>query len=220
MSKVFGFGETVDGYEIAVLNEREIRAAAGILFLMMFIPVMVVILKEDFTLLKYAVTIFLIDICIRVFINPRYSPTLIFGRLIVRNQVPEYVGAEQKKFAWTIGVILSSLFFVFMVALNSYSPITGLVCFACLIFLFFEAAFGICLGCKFYPLFLKQKPQLCPGEVCNVNEKQQIQRTSAVQIITMVVFIGSVVLLANLAGEFYSQVPYDIFGIDTARQNK
>ena len=220
MSKVLGFGEIVDGYDIAVLNEREIRAAAGILFLMMFIPVMVVILKEDFTLLKYAVTIFLVDICIRVFINPRYSPTLILGRLIVRNQVPEYVGAQQKKFAWIIGVLLSSLFFIFMVALNSYSPITGLVCFACLIFLFFEAAFGICLGCKFYPLFHKQKPQLCPGEVCNLNEKQDIQRTSAAQMITMVVFVGFFVLLVNLAGEFYSQVPYDIFGIDTASQNK
>ena len=76
MSKVFGFGEIVEGYDIAVLNEREIRTAAGILFLMMFVPVMVIILKEDFTLLTYAVTIFLVDISIRVFINPRYSPTL------------------------------------------------------------------------------------------------------------------------------------------------
>jgi hypothetical protein len=33
MSKaVFQFGETVPGYSIAVLNERAVRAAAGILF--------------------------------------------------------------------------------------------------------------------------------------------------------------------------------------------
>jgi len=31
------FGETVEGYSIPVLNEREIRAAAGILFLGVFI---------------------------------------------------------------------------------------------------------------------------------------------------------------------------------------
>jgi len=34
------FGEKVAGYEIPVLNEREIRAAAGVLFLFMFISLM------------------------------------------------------------------------------------------------------------------------------------------------------------------------------------
>ena len=91
MDKVIGFGEVVEGYNIPVLNEREIRAAAGILFLMMFTSVMVVILTENFLMLKYAVTIFFTDIVIRVAISPKYSPTLILGRLIVRNQVPEYV---------------------------------------------------------------------------------------------------------------------------------
>ena len=37
MSKLIKFGEDVEGYDITVLNEREIRAAAGILFLIMFI---------------------------------------------------------------------------------------------------------------------------------------------------------------------------------------
>jgi hypothetical protein len=83
MSKIVKFGEEVKDYSIPVLNEREIRAAAGILFLMMLISILVVILKGDFTLLKYAVTIFLTDIVIRVFINPKFAPTLIIGRLIV-----------------------------------------------------------------------------------------------------------------------------------------
>ena len=111
MDKILNFGEVVEGYNIPVLNEREIRAAAGILFLMMFTSVMVVILKEDFLMLKYAVTIFLTDIMIRVFISPKYAPTLILGRLIVRNQTPEYVGAQQKKVAWVFGVILAVTFF-------------------------------------------------------------------------------------------------------------
>ena len=106
MSTIIKFGEDVKGYNIRVLNEREIRAAAGILFLMMFISIQVAAIKGDFLLLKYAVVIFLTDMLIRVFINPKFSPTLIIGRLIVRNQVPEYVGAQQKKFAWIIGIIL------------------------------------------------------------------------------------------------------------------
>ena len=155
MNRIIKFGEDVEGYNIPVLNEREIRAAAGILFLIMFTSILVVILKGDFLMLKYAITMFLTDIVILVFVNPKFSPSLIIGRLIVRNQVPEYVGARQKKFAWKIGIALAMIMFVLIVVVNSYSPITGLICFICLIFLFFESAFGICLGCKFYPLLYK-----------------------------------------------------------------
>src|SRR6185436_1916909 len=117
-------------------------------------------------------TAFMVDFIIRVFVNPKFSPTLIMGRLIVSNQTPEYVGAPQKKFAWIIGVTLSASMFILMVILNSYSIITGGICYICLSFLFFESAFGICLGCKFYPLFFKEKVPLCSGEVCEVRSKK------------------------------------------------
>ena len=214
MKKIIQFGENVEGYSIPVLNEREIRAAAGLLFLMMFTSVMVVILTENFLLLKYAVSIFFTDILIRVFVNPKYAPTLIIARLIVRNQVPEYVGAQQKKFAWIIGIVLASIFFIFTVIVNSYSPITGIVCLICLIFLFFEAAFGICLGCKLYSLFYKEKAQYCPGEVCDNNAKQDIQKTSLPQILVVFAFIGYVVVIAFLYNDYFSVPPYDLFGID------
>ncbi len=157
MSKVIQFGEKVEGYNILVLNEREIRASAGILFLATFFALMMILFKNDFLPVKYVITIFLTDFMIRVFISPKFSPTLIIGRLIVRNQNPEYVGAKQKKFAWIIGVALSAIMFILMVVFNSYSPITGIICLICLIFLFFESAFGICLGCMFYPMFLKTR---------------------------------------------------------------
>jgi len=163
MNKIIKFGEDVEGYDIPVLNEREIRASAGILFLATFISLMLILFKDNFLPIKYVITIFIIDFIIRVFVNPKFSPTLIIGRLIVRNQVPEYVGAQQKKFAWIIGIALSATMFVFMVIVNSYSPITGIICLICLVFLFFESAFGICLGCKFYSLFYKDKAQYCPG---------------------------------------------------------
>jgi hypothetical protein len=57
MNKIIKFGENVEGYNFPVLNEREIRAAAGILFLMMFISIMEVIFRGDFLSWKYAVTI-------------------------------------------------------------------------------------------------------------------------------------------------------------------
>jgi hypothetical protein len=220
MKKIIKFGEDVEGYNIPVLNEREIRAAAGILFVMMFLSILTVIFKQDFTMLKYAVMIFLADIVVRVFVNPRFSPSLIIGRLIVSNQTPEYVGAQQKKFAWYIGVTLALIMFVLLVVVNSYSPITGIICLICLIFLFFESAFGICLGCKFYSLVYKEKAQYCPGEVCDVKSKQEIQKTSWSQILIVIGFIAFIVLLVVLFKDTLNEPPFDLFGLETPAQTK
>ena len=220
MNKLIQFGENVEGHSFRVLNEREIRAAAGILFLATFISLMFILFKNNFLPIKYVLTLFLTDFIIRVFINPKFSPTLILGRLIVSNQSPEYVGAQQKKFAWTIGVALSATMFIFIVIVNSYSPITGIICFICLLFLFFESAFGICLGCKFYPLFFKEKPQKCAGEICDVRSKQDIQKTSRVQLLIVFAFVGFVLLTAWLFNDSLSKKPYDLFGIYATSKSK
>lgn len=215
MSKIKNFGETVEGYNIPVLNEREIRAAAGILFLIMFISIQQAA-AGDFTMLKYAVVGFLTDMIIRVLINPKFAPTLIIGRWIVRNQTPEYVGARQKKFAWKIGIALATIMFVLIVVVNSFSPITGLICFTCLIFLFFESVFGICLGCKTYPWFFKDKVQYCPGEVCEIKDRQEIQKTSWNQFFIVLAFIGFIILTVVLFNDYFSEPPFDLFGLENA----
>ncbi len=214
MEKIVQFGEQVEGYNIRVLNEREVRAAAGITFLFMFIALMLILFEGSFVMIKYAITLFLTDMLIRVFINPKYAPLLIIGRLIVRNQKPEYVGAKQKKFAWMIGVILSGTMFIFFNILNIYGPPTGITCLICLIFLFFEASFGICIGCKLYALFFKDKVQYCPGEVCSIDERQPIQKTSLTQLLMVVGYISLVFLLIYLFGDYFRLRPTDFFGIN------
>lgn len=220
MNNHIQFGENVEGYNIRVLNEREIRASAGILFLATFISLMFIIFKNNFLPIKYVITIFLADFIIRVFVNPKFSPTLIIGRLIVGNQAPEYVGARQKKFAWIIGVVLSATMFIFMVIVNSYSPVTGIICLICLVFLFFESAFGICLGCKFYPLFFKGKTQYCPGEICGVRSKQDIQKTTMIQLFIVFAFAAFIFLASWLFNDYYSKKPHDLFGIFNSSKPK
>ena len=220
MSKPLKFGEDVKGFDIPVLNEREIRAAAGIMFLAITVSLMMIIAKNDFLLVKYVITVFLTDFMIRVFVSPRYAPTLIIGRLIVRNQVPEYVGARQKKFSWTIGLVLSVIMFVFLVLVNAYSPITGIGCLICLIFLFFESAFGICLGCKVYSLLFKDKVQYCPGEVCESKSKQAIQKTSLAQLLIIFAFIAYLFLTSLLFNNQFNKKPYDLFGINSSSKSK
>jgi hypothetical protein len=209
-NKVIQFGEDVSGYSVPVLNEREIRASAGILFLFLFLSLMMILFKNNFLMVKFVIIVFLADFVIRVFISPRFSPVLIIGRLIVSKQSPEYVGALQKKFAWKIGLALSGLMFFLLDVLNSYSIITGITCLLCLVFLFFESAFGICLGCLFYHLFYKDESSYCAGEFCKTKKKEPIQKTSWVQFLIVVVAIISVLFAINLLNNRFSEAPRNL----------
>lgn len=214
MNGIRPFGEGVESYEVHVLNEREIRAAAGILFLATFLSLLFILFRGDFIPIEFVIPIFLADFLVRVGLSPRFSPTLILGRLIAGRQTPEYVAAAPKRLAWTIGVVLSAAMFVLMVVMNTYSPVTGVICLACLVFLFFEAAFGICLGCKFYGLVYREAPVLCPGEVCEVRARQPIQKTSLAQVVVLVVSVALMTTAAVTLAETLSARPHPLFGAE------
>lgn len=210
------FGEDVQGYEVPVLNEREIRASAGILFVLMFLSLVFVLFKEDFLLIKYFIILFLTDLVVRVFINPKFSPLLIIGRLIVSRQTPEYVAAAPKKFAWKIGIGLSGLMFFLLDIVNSYSILTGISCLICLVFLFFETSFGICLGCLVYGWFYKDKVKYCPGEICADRKKENIQKTSGAQLLILVALVAFIVLLVVLLNDQFSANPRNLWTVARA----
>lgn len=113
----FSFGEKVHNYDIPVFNEREIRAAAGIVFVGAFVAFMNAFLLGNYEILKVFVVTFFLDFSIRLFINPRFAPSMILGRMAVHNQVPEYAGAPQKRFAWAIGWIMSLIMIIVVVVL-------------------------------------------------------------------------------------------------------
>jgi hypothetical protein len=182
------FGEVVDGYAMRVLNEREARAGAGILFALAMISFMNSWLTHDFTFTKIFVTFFMLDFILRVLINPRYAPTLIMGRFFVANQTPEYVGASQKRFAWSIGLALSIVMFFIIVVFEIMTTIKIFICVLCLILLFSESSFGICLGCKIYPLFSK-KPLQCGGNSCEITIKEPIVKITKGQYALVALFV-------------------------------
>jgi hypothetical protein len=109
----------------------------------------------------------------------------------VRKQRPDYVGAPQKRFAWAIGFLLALSMFYLVVLNNVVGPINMLVCSLCLILLFFEAAFGICIGCKAYNLLNKEKAQLCPGGACEL-PSIEYANISAAQLIILVLSVAVV----------------------------
>ena len=197
MNRIFGFGEKMDEYDAPVLNEREVRASAGILFFFAMTAFMNAWLTGNFQITKIFVIAFLIDFTIRILVNPKYSPSIILGRFAVRNQTPEYVGAPQKRFAWSIGLVLAIAMLYLVVINNLIGPINLVICSTCLVLLFFEAAFGICLGCKVYNLFFKQKATLCPGGTCEVSDRKEIQKIGFAQTSVVAVFLLVMALVGN-----------------------
>ena len=203
MNRIFGFGETVPGYDVPVLNEREVRAAAGILFFFALVSFLNSWLMGNFRLTQIFVIAFLIDFSIRIFINPRYSPSMILGRLAVGKQVPEWVGAPQKRFAWAVGWVLAVTMFYLIVLNNVIGPINLIVCATCLTLMFFESAFGICLACKIYNAFSRQQAQHCPGGVCEVFTPHASQKVGAGGTAIMVMFLA----LVGFVGQHWFPAP-------------
>jgi hypothetical protein len=152
-------------------------------------------LLRDFLFTQIFVTVFMIDFFIRVFINPKFSPSLLLGRMMVQNQKPEYVGAPQKRVAWSIGLSLAVIMFFVIVVFGFKTPIKIVICILCLGLLFFEAAFGICLGCKLYNYINKNSAKYCAGGVCEISVKEEVQKLSLLQI---AILVGSVLIISAI----------------------
>jgi hypothetical protein len=211
-NSIFQFGQKLPEYDIPVLNERAVRASAGMLFFFAIVCFMNAWLMGNFQPTRIFVVTFLVDFTIRIFINPRYAPSLIIGQWIVRKQQPEYVGAPQKRFAWAIGFVLALTMLYLVVLNNVIGPINLIVCSLCLILLFFESAFGICIGCKIYNLFNKEKAQLCPGGVCEVPAGKGTS-ASLVEVVIVAIFA---VVIGAVAQWVYSTGPQKPTGVSQA----
>ena len=185
------YGERIEGYDIPVINEREARAAAGILLLPAVSSFFISYLTHDFRFTKLFVTFFLLDFLIRVLLTPRYAPTFVLARLFVRRQSPEYVGAAQKRFAWSIGLALAIIMFLIIVVLELMTPIKIAICLLCIGLLFSESAFGICLGCLLYKRFF-EGPTVCPGDVCDATRVRQRTFVTLGEILIIAIFTAVV----------------------------
>jgi len=173
-SFLYDYGEKVPGYSEGMINDREVKATAGIMFLLGMIVIFVGIGYNHIMVARVYLAFIFIDFTIRI-INPSYSPALMFGRVFIQNQPPEYVGAMQKRFAWILGWLISLPMLYWFVLNWDITFNKVLICVLCLTLLFMEAAFSICIGCKLYTLFTRKASQNCPGGSCEIRTKDPIQ---------------------------------------------
>ena len=187
------YGTEVPGYEVRVVNEREVRAAAGILGTLGMIVAFVAIGFDHTIVARVYLAFMFLDFTIRL-ISTDYAPSLLLGRFFVQNQKPEYAGAAQKRFAWGLGwiIFLPMLWwFVINWDINFYKV---LLCVLCLLLTFLESAFSICVGCVMYQWITKKDAKHCPGGVCEIRQKEPIQMFNPAQkAITAIAMIGLVV---------------------------
>lgn len=207
MHKIFQFGERVAGFSVPVLNEREARASAGILFFFSLFSLFHAMLLGNFFFIKIFIIVFSIEFLIRVFLNPKYAPIMILGRLAVLGQKPEYTGAPQKRFAWSLGLGLA-LIMLFSLVFSFFSfAFSCLICIICVLLLFFESAFGICIGCRLYNLFTGNKAELCPGGVCEIRKKEDIQKVDYFQILILFIFTILIMYIISIVRTDNISVP-------------
>ncbi len=169
MSILLNFGETVVNYDYKVINEREARASAGIMFLLGLLSLFSVHLYRTIFWAELFSITFILEFFVRVLINPKYAPYMLIGGLIVSNQQPDWVEAKPKQFAWFLGLMLGVIM-TYYIIFDIISPIRLAICWLCLFLMFVESVFGICLGCMLYKQ-MYWKTYKCPGGVCETVSK-------------------------------------------------
>lgn len=175
----FSFGEYIDGHNYKVLDERVVRAGSGIMLLIGAIASINGFILNKYEIIPWLVGFLAFNFAFSVFINPKYAPITLLARLMTFRQSSLPIGAVQKRFAWSLGLALSSTIFVLSLYLQNdvqyFEPVCFL-CLICLLLLFLETAFGICVGCKMYWLTIKigllpkpkERPN-CMGDACEIN---------------------------------------------------
>jgi len=206
MNLLFNFGEKIQGYDYKVINEREARASAGIMFLFGIISLFTVFgIQTLFWAELFSIT-FILEFTIRITLNPKYAPYMVMGSLFVSNQEPEWVEAKPKQFAWILGMMLGIVMTYFIV-FDIVSPIRMLTCVLCLILLFTESAFGICLGCIVYRKFNVKLEGNCPGGVCDNTPRAEYNKVGKWAIIGAFL----IVLFVTYSGlDKYKYINHDI----------
>ncbi len=175
----FSFGEYIDGRSYKVLDERVVRANSGVMFLFGLIAFINGFVLQQYQVIPWIAGFLMLSFGIAVFINPKFSPTILIARILTYKQSPLPIGAVQKRFAWSLGFALSVVVFILSLYLIndvSYFEPVCMLCIVCLFLLYLETAFGICVGCKLYFLSIRmkliprpvEKPN-CMGDACETD---------------------------------------------------
>ena len=159
---------------LAMINERALRARAGLIFL---IPVILLFIRSDHgdhnelivdtitgtivpreyghTFAHALIFFVMYEMIMPMFISTAHlSTTAVLGTYLTHKQQPIYQPMHPKVFAWSLGLILAilcqiSLYYTVMQSISFYFLAT------CLLFMWLEATCGICAGCYIHHILVR-----------------------------------------------------------------
>ncbi len=166
------------------VNETQIRIWAGIMFTVWLFTFLSVYYAGMYNLALIVVWLFWLDFLLKV-INPKYSIIGIIAQQLSKNKEPQRVWAIQKRFAWWIGLAMSSIVLFMLIKHNFfmdsshqmvYGTITPpmILCMICLSFMWLESILWYCVGCTIFEYLVKHKilkntdNQTCPDGHCSL----------------------------------------------------
>jgi hypothetical protein len=150
------YGEVIEGVSrdgqtlrAGVFNEHQVRAAAGLTMALGAVAFVYANFAKVFLPIQIVTTLFFVDFLIRVTAGIGYSPTGVVAGWMTKRQEPLWVSATPKRFAWTLGLIMS---LAMMLITNSgiRGGLPRTICLICLLLMWLEAVLGICLGCEIH----------------------------------------------------------------------
>ena len=148
---------TVDGEELqaGVVNETEVRAAAGLTFVIGAVAFRFACFTHNYIPLQAVASYFVVDFLIRVTVGLRYSPAGIMARAMTRQNPPERVSAKPKRFASRLGLAMAlAMAIIINGGIRGYPPIT--ICLIFLTLMWMETALGLRLGCEIHGLLVRR----------------------------------------------------------------
>jgi hypothetical protein len=158
----------------AVVNERAVRATAGIVMALAAVAIAFAALEKEYLPVQIISIGVVVDFLLRQVagLTP-LSPLGTLGTFLVSNQTPEWVGATQKRFAWALACSMALL-----IAILTNAGVHGIgvmaIGLALIFLLWLESVVGFCMGCFIYSRLIKaglvhpEDAPACGGNSCSI----------------------------------------------------
>lgn len=167
------YGETIRGLtpagrpvQAGVFDEHQVRAAAGLTLVLGALAFVYAYFAKEYAPIKAVTALFFIEFSLRVSLGLRYSPIGQLARLLTWGRAAHWVSAKPKRFAWTLGLLMSlAMTLITHFDIRGTLPLT--ICLICLILMWLEAVLGLCLGCEIYAA-LRRRGWVAPDEAYEV----------------------------------------------------
>jgi hypothetical protein len=157
-----------------VVNERAVRATAGIVMALAAIAIAISYFDKNYTPIRIIAVFVAADYAVRQVagLTP-LSPIGTLGTFLVRNQTPEWVGATQKRFAWALAFGMALLIAI-LTNVEVHGLGVQLIGLALITLLWLESVVGFCVGCFIYSRLIRaglvhpEDAPACGGNSCEI----------------------------------------------------